>query len=336
MKENKLWFKLFSNCVIVKGEKESLIYDLGRNTNYPIPNFLIEVLKKLQSLPLSEYKKETKNETDVEVFVRQFVDEEIAFLTTTPELFPNLNLVWESPHSITNAILEIKKNSKFKISNVFKQLEEIGCQAIQLRIKFTIKLETITRYLAFLNNTRINCIDLLIPFDPKITLEELNNLIVKFPRIRAIILFSSKKNLVVSHDDILLNRRIIYLKKSLFKNNNEVINKNNFLYNIPAFTESLVYNLGLNRKVCITSEGLIKNYLNHTAVFGNVERDLIKSVINQPEFQYKWNISNDKIERCKDCQFRFSCESNSDIYSKNNKFYKKDYCSFDPHNNKWT
>lgn len=215
MKENKLWFKLFSNCVIVKGEKESLIYDLGE---IQIILFLISWLRFWKNYSLYLFRSTKRNQKwnrcwSIRETVCRWRD---SFSDNNSRIISNLNLVWESPHSITNAILEIKKNSKFKISNVFKQLEEIGCQAIQLRIKFTIKLETITRYLAFLNNTRINCIDLLIPFDPKITLEELNNLIVKFPRIRAIILFLPK-NLVVSHDDILLNRRIIYLKKVYLK-----------------------------------------------------------------------------------------------------------------------
>lgn len=68
---------------------------------------------------------------------------------------------------------------------------------------------------------------------------------------------------------------------------------------------------------------------------GNVNNTKISDAINKKSFKDKWNISNSKIVKCMDCQFRYCCESNSDIYKKNNKYYKASLCNFDPYTNTW-
>ncbi len=81
--------------------------------------------------------------------------------------------------------------------------------------------------------------------------------------------------------------------------------------------------------------GNIKNYLTHTQTFGNVARDSIRDIVESPDFQEKWHISNDQIAKCRTCQFRYMCISNSDIVFKDGKYYKVDDCSFDPLTNRW-
>jgi len=51
--------------------------------------------------------------------------------------------------------------------------------------------------------------------------------------------------------------------------------------------------------------------------------------------QEKRFISNDIIEKCKDCQYRYMCLSNSDIEEKAGKFHKINSCTFNPYENKW-
>ena len=60
-----------------------------------------------------------------------------------------------------------------------------------------------------------------------------------------------------------------------------------------------------------------------------------KEVVSKRNFQEKWFISNDNIVKCCDCQFRYSCVSNSDILTKKGKYYKKSTCKFNPSTNEW-
>ena len=85
----------------------------------------------------------------------------------------------------------------------------------------------------------------------------------------------------------------------------------------------------------ITKNGAVKNYLNHKKEFGNVKNQKIKDIVNTDKFRQLWEISNDKIEKCKDCQFRYCCESNSDIIYKNKLLFKTNLCLFDPYINEW-
>ncbi len=67
----------------------------------------------------------------------------------------------------------------------------------------------------------------------------------------------------------------------------------------------------------------------------NINFDKLSDILALKEFKQLWAINNDKIEKCKDCQFRYMCLSNSNIERKNDKYFKTDKCKFDPYENKW-
>lgn len=128
-------FKLFASCIIVNGFKESLIYDLERNTNYILPNDIAPILDELQ-------KKSTGLEKEyIKHFANQFIKEEIAFFTENVDAFLDLDLTWNSPFEITNAIIEYDQDSNYNLKDTINQLSSIGCQAIQFRINTKITSE---------------------------------------------------------------------------------------------------------------------------------------------------------------------------------------------------
>jgi hypothetical protein len=80
---------------------------------------------------------------------------------------------------------------------------------------------------------------------------------------------------------------------------------------------------------------VIKNYLTHSKLFGNIQKDRIEAIIVSAEFQQKWKVQIDTVDSCKDCQYRFCCIHNSDIDITNSMIRKKDKCIFNPKVNKW-
>ena len=48
-----------------------------------------------------------------------------------------------------------------------------------------------------------------------------------------------------------------------------------------------------------------------------------------------WAVSNDNIEVCKECKYRYACYDSSEIVMRNGKYEKKYKCSYDVKNNKW-
>ena len=68
--------------------------------------------------------------------------------------------------------------------------------------------------------------------------------------------------------------------------------------------------------------------------FGNIRTDKLIDILNIKAFKKVWNINKDKIEVCRDCEFRYICtdcrairENKSDIYS------KPLNCSYNPYTN---
>ncbi|HHH54241.1 MAG TPA: hypothetical protein ENK91_11315, partial [Bacteroidetes bacterium] len=158
----------------------------------------------------------------------------------------------------------------------------------------------------------------------------------KYPRISKLLIFENNYKIYKRLKSSMSKKnKIIYLNRQLKANIDEKISLNSFVINTQTFTEAQNHNIGLNKKVCINSKGKIKNFLTHEKDFGNIQHHKLSEVVDSSSFRNLWNISNDKIEKCKDCQYRYMCLSNSDIEEKAGKFYKINSCTFNPYLNKW-
>lgn len=335
MDKENIWFKLFASCIVVKGNKESLIYDLERHASYPISNEYANILNEIQQSELNRFKAKSKySSNEIDNFIGIFIDEELAFLTDSPKHFTNLDLVWESPHLITNAIIQLDDNSTYSMEDIVKQLNNIGCQAIQLRIESKASIRKLEYYVSLFDNSGVRYIELLISRNQKISRSSFFKLISAYPRVGSIKIYNSKEDLVVKDKDKFYNNKLFYLSKSLDQIKEKAIQEN-FRYNITIFSEAQNYNIGLNRKVAITNDGYIKNFLSHKITFGNINEVKIKDIVSKENFQKFWYVSNDVIEKCKDCQYRYCCPSNTEIKIKNERYYKTESCDFDPYKNVW-
>ena len=333
----KRWFKLFSDCILVDGVQESLLYDLGRNSSYPLDAGYAGIIRDLECMDIDAYKEASNFSPDeIDSFIDQFLKEELAFITLEPESFPAISVNWESPYLVSCAILEIDQPPGYNIEKVLSELNEILVQAIEFRFTGFSTLNDLEKYIALLDNSTVNSVDLVIPHVQGIHDRDYFKLIIKFPRIRRVFVYEADKDIVVDADDILLAHKLVYSKKTRTGKHNHLTEREAFMYNVPSFCEATNYNLGLNQKVSITRDGFIKNHITHESDYGHVDACDLKSVICDTGFKQKWAISNDKIEKCKDCQFRYACSSNSDIETVNNRYYKKQLCKYDPYKNIWS
>ena len=58
---------------------------------------------------------------------------------------------------------------------------------------------------------------------------------------------------------------------------------------------------------------------------------LLKELLEDKHFTRKWNVSTHMIEKCQDCQFKYMCLNNLDIYEVDKLKYKGVYiCNFNP------
>ena len=334
------FFRLFANCIPVKGSEESIIIDLQNNEYIDIPNLLFDVLEINHDRTVENTKSFFNNELDegIDNYFNNFMEVEYGFFLKNVQSFPPLSLEWFSPLEVNNAILEINENCKYDYISAIKELSSLGCSSLQLRIsKINIK-ECIFEILEATRKSRIRSIEMILPeylFDFSFCeyLEDIENRISLFiihsiaDENRVMELYGKSK----FHEQ----KRLLFTPKIIDTLTSDKRTKENFVINVDFFCESQKFNVALNRKVCIDNGGYYKNFLSHKDVHGNFNTKSIKEIINDKEFTRKWFINNDNIDICKDCQFRYICLDNTDIEFDGRSWHKIENCGFDPYKNEW-
>ncbi|MDX8554360.1 hypothetical protein MK851_12090 [Tenacibaculum sp. 1B UA] len=209
---------------------------------------------------------------------------------------------------------------------MIKELDELGCLTLQIRFFEESFKKFFVEVMKKFNKSGIKVIELYI--EDSINLKEsiLEELIRENLRV-TVVIFSSKKEINLSKGNP--ESKIIYTRKKIDKRGEEIYDKRLLTSNTKFFCEAKNFNVGLNKKVCIDETGAFKNYISHEKIFGNVRDSKITDIIKLKEFKKKWRISNDMVEKCKDCQFRYMCLSNSDIKEEEGKIIKLNYCNYD-------
>lgn len=322
--KNEPWFVLHSACIPVKGKESSLIYDIEKQELYPISNDHYELLHLCKQFSIPQLKEELglTDGTVIEDFLAHFIEQHLGFYTNNPQSFPDLDLVWKVPSKITNAIIQLDGKSSFDVEGLILQLQNLGCNAVQLRLEENFELEQIEQYLEAFDGTRIKLIDLMLPYHSKLEQARLFEWMKKYKRLGLLRLYAAPKDDFWKVDTTV----ILLVEKDIRTNTQEILTQDRMTVNPYVFMEAQHHNVGLNKKVCIDKEGNIKNYLSHEKIWGNITTDSLVSIVLKDSFQEKWLISNDKIEICCDCAFRYCCVNNSDVERKDGKYYKLTPC----------
>ncbi|MHB1179068.1 MAG: grasp-with-spasm system SPASM domain peptide maturase [Daejeonella sp.] len=334
------YFKLYSCCVPVKGFKRSIISDLQRNDVFFIPNELYEILQVANQKSITDIYELTVS-VEERVVIKEFFDfllgNDLGFFCDKGEheSFPLLDLKWESPMLITNAIIDINKKN---ISILFDcdlnaQLEELGCIALQIRAFEQLQINDIIFLLNLFKDSRLRHIDLVIADDPSLK-NYYNNFFELNGRLHYLTIHSSTEENIVQNER---GNAIIYTKKkisSCLSCGN--INPNDFYINTQLFTESINFNSCLNRKISIDEEGYIKNCPSMKESFGNITSITLREALNEPTFKKMWNIKKDNISVCNDCEFRHICvDCRAYIEDPENINSKPLKCGYNPYTNEW-
>ncbi len=333
---NKKIFKLFANCVIVKGASLATICDLHRGKVYSIPlpfaQFLEETKNKDIYQALDKFSKED-SETILE-YIAYLEQQELGFWTDEPERYPDLDLQWKSPEHISNAIIELDLLSNQEIKKITNALTDLYCKFVELRFYKTFNPDSLDFFAKNCSDSVIRSITVFLPYTSSINFQEIENISVKYPRIVLFVIHSAKEKYVSQNMN---NPKIKFISRKIDSQNHcGIIDPKLFSIKIPVFTESFEHNSCLNKKMSIDIEGNIKNCPSMAQIFGNIKTDIIEDIISTTEFQKSWNIHKDLIDTCKDCEYRRICtdcrayvENPEDDYSKPLK------CGYDPYTNQW-
>lgn len=328
---------MFSNCIQVKGYNRSIICDLQKEDYFLIPNSLYDFFNgDIFELNLNnKYLDDEK--TTINQYISFLLEKNLIFEINENEieLFPKLDLTWDYPSTISNAIFDIN-NNEFNWEKIIKQLTAIQCYHIQVRSYSFLDFEQIKEICNIIFSSMIFSIEFIVPYNNKIENQNWMVLIENFPKIRNVIFYGSERNEIIhsANNGFSGVYKVISTIKSEMNCGN--IQSEYFSVNIPTFTESNNYNTCLNRKISIDSEGNIKNCPSCSNSFGNIKNTTLAEAIEKPGFKDMWYITKDKIDVCKDCEFRHICtDCRVFIKDPENIYSQPAKCTYNPYIAKW-
>lgn len=333
-------FKLFSDCVPVKGARRSIIYDLGRKSYQFIPNMLFEILMKFNGNSIQDVKRcFPENVTHIDSYFKFLEENEYVFFCDKSEVhfFPPLDLYWDYPGDITTTIFKIFKECKIDFNKVISELFSLKCKDYLIHFNCDTEIKDVVFFLEIFKEYTIRNIDFYIPYSVEIDdIEVLTRLCDDFITINKIVIYKSPINRYIESKSKVKG-------KIIYSNQQEIdyhsISTTNFIVNIPFFTEAQNHNVFFNRKAIISSLGFLSNSVFDDSQIWEISRAAsLKSVIKNNEYTESWFIRKDSILVCKDCEFRYMCvdarnpiKVRDDLYT----FSSELECPYNPFIAKW-
>src|SRR4051812_33364045 len=156
-------FSLFACCIPVQGARRSVVCDLQRQSFQFIPNGLYEILTEHAGKTVDGIKAFYGHEYDEEIdeYFAFLLRHEFGFWCADPGRFPALDLAWEAPERITNAILDFDERSDHDVAKVLGEIDDLGCKALEIRCFHGCGLGELRAILEGTRYGRLRSIDLL-------------------------------------------------------------------------------------------------------------------------------------------------------------------------------
>ncbi|HSU12856.1 grasp-with-spasm system SPASM domain peptide maturase [Longimicrobium sp.] len=330
-------FRLFAGCVPVRGARRSSICDLQRGKLHLIPNGLYEIVTEHRDRTVPEleamYGPEC-SETLQEYFTF-LLGNDLGFWCDDPEAFPDLDLSWDRPERVTNAIIDCGAGSAHDWESLFGQLDELGCKALQLRFFVPIALAELDAVLGLLHGTRARSVELLLPWSGEWTREELRATVFPHQRVSGVVVHSAPMDGV---DEGRPGDAVIRYRDEVMDSHAHCgqVHPAYFAVTLGAFTEATGFNSCLNRKLSVDERGEIRNCPSMPRTFGNAAGTPLAAALAAPGFRDPWSVTKDQVETCRDCEFRYVCtDCRAFTRESAERHAKPSRCTYDPYAAKW-
>lgn len=333
-----VFFMLYSDCFVAKGITRFSILDITNQKLHLCDNRFLDILNLLKTETISQVVSKLKKQEEIDLFI-EFVNylekNDLGMFVKDISLFPEIEITWDSPSVITNAIIDIKEDISY-IETVLLQLDELLCSQLQIRFHEETTWDNLEYLLPLVSKKSFTYIQLFIKYTHDIDclinklsffLEDNSSLFV--------LIYNYPKN---SKNFKRKNTQITILERDIdFINDCGFITTEYFIKpTIQSYMENRLYNGCLNRKISIDIDGYIKNCPAFTYNYGNVKDVLLKNVVNLTEFRFFWNLNKEKISVCENCELSSICTDCRAFLSDPKDFYSKPQkCSYDPQMSKW-
>ena len=328
---------MYSTCVLTKGKNRSALIDLERQSIQLIPNDLFEILINYNGFTLKEIKANFSpdNLGTIDEYYNFLFENDYVFCTNTPNLFPPISKDWDAPEIINNCIIDIGPDVKFDYAKIFKELDDLHCKFLEIRVFSVIEFHLIEEILKHLNYSTIIYVNMLLPYSEDISLAMITELCDKNARLGGITVYNSPYEKHEQSEDYAVP--INYIKQVIIDCKScGNISSEYFAINIKDYTEFLNFNSCLNRKISIDQNGNIKNCPSFRNAYGNISDTSLYEVAMNESFRHYWSITKEKIDKCKSCEFRHVCtDCRAYLEDPNDLFSAPLKCGYNPETLEW-
>lgn len=301
MEDKPLYFKLFAHNIPVSGKEKSAIYDLQKGEIVFIPNILFQIIQDLKQNPLATIKHQyAPNQPELfESYVDFLIKKDLGFKTKSPESFPEIDLSYQVPAGIYNAVIE-SDFEQYDMNLVINSLDELLCRHLELRLQINqVEEDFLLSFFQKINHKSFRSIVVFMEYRAELWQEDWAiKVFESCQKIEQIIVI----NCPIAFKSDQYTDKIIYTTQSIEALS---IYKKRYIVNINYFTEALHFNPFYNRKVSIDKAGKIKNDLRDNHNWGSVEDNDLIEVVGCQEFKNIWEASPDNIEGLKDSPLRY-------------------------------
>lgn len=326
------YFKFYASCIPVKGSKRGIIYDFRRGSIYYIPNTILEILDEYSTKMVSDLFRDYESQFELlQKYFDFLIENELIFFTNDLVNFPDLDKKFIKPFDVDIVLLEIDNFDSIKIDLFQSQkLSLIGCSELVL-ISHNNSVNSLSEILLMLDKSRIKTVTFFVDYK-YIILETLNELSLKYLRLREIIIYNSPKNSTNRSTN-----NISYTTENIENIlTNKVSQTDDFVLTIDAYLESQNHNLFYNRRIYIDNDNNIKHSIDELNKYPMTGNQNLLDILIKNEFKKLWSINKNRIEVCKDCEFRYVCPDNRIPILKEKDLYSHmSECNYNPYTNKW-
>ncbi|MFT5823184.1 MAG: SPASM domain peptide maturase of grasp-with-spasm system [Crocinitomix sp.] len=331
-------FSFFSCCIIVEGHSRAIIYDSQRLNYIFIPNSLALILKQENDIDVILEKYAENKEAILEYF--EFLEEyEFLFWTDNPEQFPQISTNHSIPRIVENSIIELGEHDLVKLTILIEQLQEIDCPNVSLNIDYPASPNQLEEYLDLFNNSTIRNVEIYVENNPNTTFSDYETILKKTGRLTRLIAWNSPYDKFDTITKSLKQEVELGFIKQGYNGHISCgnISPEYFTLHFKSFLTLKNHNGCLYGKIAVDQNGDIKNCPSMVESFGNIEDTTLAEALEVPNFKNLWDLTKDKIDVCKDCEFRYVCtdcrayiEDPKDILSKPLK------CGYNPYTAEWS
>lgn len=309
------YLHLHANVHFVPGQPHGALYDLRGGRVRKTPPVFEAVLSAFSEQPLSTVLADFFGGD--KVLLKRYVDFLVggdwAYLTPSPELFPHPDSNWDSPFSLSTAIVAYDFCKPFELRPLLKELSSVGCRHLELQLyNFCCTDEAGTAWRdigTLLSKCEFRRGTLVLGEDKgagKARPEAIHRLLTNWPRFGTIVVLGQQQR-----EDVELYGRNYHLRR--FSDLKEYAtttwehHPSAHFVGSAYFREARSANPYFNRRIAVDRGGYFRNDLLYggAETFGCIGERSVVEVLKDEGFIARWTARPDVITCVKNNPLRY-------------------------------